>query len=195
MQTYHHVDMEGVSIYPDSCLLHHHDQPSSKKRSSMISFGTLNGKFMFPVMENLSGNDFIHCPEMVMRDVIRMWSQVNGDLPGASVTTPTFSDGYIDVNPSQSIRLTRPKDGHFNRCYSSFIYSPENFHNEMLRTGQWALSMDVKCIDHYFVQLGKRYCIDNHDSTEHICSHCTPLPDRLKPQYRARTFSLYTTSR
>ena len=51
----------------------------------------------------------------------------------------------------------------------------------MPRTGQWALSTDVKCADHYFAQLGKRYCIDNHVSMEHIRSHCTPLPDRLKP--------------
>ena len=142
-------------------------------------------------MGNLSGNDFMHCPEMVMYDVIRMWSQINGNLPGVSVTTPTFSDGFIDVNPSlvgpqfsifdQSIRLTRPKADHFNRCYSSFIYSPEKFRNEMPRTGQWALSTDIKCTDHYFAQLGKRYCIDNRDSMEHIHSHCTPLPDRLKP--------------
>ena len=107
-----------------------------------------------------------------------------------SVTTPTFSDRFIDVNPSlvgpqfsifdQSIRLTRPKDYHFNRRYSSFIYSPEKFRNEMPRTGQWASSTDVKCTNHYFAQLGKRYCIDNHDSMEHIRSHCTPLPDRLR---------------
>ena len=52
----------------------------------------------------------------------------------------------------------------------------------MPRTGQWALSMDIKCIDHYFVQHGKRYCNDNHrDSIEPVHSHCTPLPDRLKP--------------
>ena len=116
---------------------------------------------------------------------------VNGNLPGVSVMTPTFSDGFIDVNPSlvgpqfsnfdQSIRLIRPKDDHFNRCYSSFIYSLEKFRNEMSRTGQWALSTDVKCTNHYFAQLGKRYCIDNRDNTEHIRSHCTPLPDRLKP--------------
>ena len=197
MQTYHHIDMEGVSIYHDSsCLPYHYNQSSkkisSKKISPLISFGTLNGKFAFPVMGNLSGNDFMHCPEMVMRDVIRMWSQVNGNLHGVSVTTPTFSDGFIDVNPSlvgpqfsifdQSIRLIRPKDDHFNRCYSSLIYSMEKFRNEMPRAGQWALSMDVKCTDHYFVQLGKRYCIiDNRGSMEHIHSHCTPLLDRLKP--------------
>ena len=191
MQTYHHIDMEGANVYLDSCLLYHYDQPSSKKRSSLISFGILNGKFVVPVMGILSVNDFIHCPEMVMCDVIRMWSQVNGNLLGVSVMTPTFSNGYIDVNPSlvgpqflifdQSIRLTRPKDDHFNRCYSSLIYSPEKFRNEMPRTGQWALSTDIKCIDHYFSQLGKRYCIDNRDSTEQVRSHCTPLPDRLKP--------------
>ena len=73
MQTYHHVDMEGVNIYHDSsCLLHHYNQSSKKRSSPLISFGTLNGKFAFSVMGNLSGNDFMHCPEMVMRDVIRM---------------------------------------------------------------------------------------------------------------------------
>ena len=79
MQTYHHVDMEGVNIYPDSSL---------KKGFSLMNFGTLNEKFAFPVMENLSGNDFRHCPEMVIYDAIRMWCQVNGNLPGMNVMTP-----------------------------------------------------------------------------------------------------------
>ena len=185
--------MEGVNNYHNSsCLLHHYNQSSSKKRASLlVSFGTLNGKFAFTLTGNLSGNDFMHCPEMVMYDVIRMWSRVNGNLPGVSVTTPTFSDGYIDVNLplvgpqfsifDQSIRLTRSKDEHFNRCYSSFIYSPEKFCNEIPRTGQWALSTDVKCIDHFFAQLGKRYCIDNRDSMEHVHFYCTPLVNRLNP--------------
>ena len=87
MQTYHYVDMEGVNNYHNSsCLLYHYNQSSSKKRASLlVSFGTLNGKFAFPLTGNLSGNDFMHCPEMVMCDVIRMWSRVNGNLPGVSV--------------------------------------------------------------------------------------------------------------
>ena len=44
--------------------------------------GTLNGKLAFPIPSNLSGSDFRNCPEMVIRDVIRMWFEVNDSLPG-----------------------------------------------------------------------------------------------------------------
>ena len=42
--------------------------------------------------------------------------------------------------------------------------------------------MDVMCVDNYFKQLKNMYCINNNcSSMEYVCSHCTPLPDRLKP--------------
>ena len=76
------------------CFLTHHT-----KDMPFYKFGTLNGKLAFPIPGNLSGSDFRNCPEMVIRDVIRMWSEVNDSLPVIGVTTPMFTDGYVDKNP------------------------------------------------------------------------------------------------
>ena len=37
----------------------------------------------------------------VIRDAIRMWGELTGNLPGISVTSSRFSDGCLDLNPSQ----------------------------------------------------------------------------------------------
>ena len=73
--------------------------PHHASRLLLISYQTINGPFAFPITGNLSGLDFNYCPEMVVRDVIRMWSELNVSLPGLSLTTPMFSDGYIDLDP------------------------------------------------------------------------------------------------
>ena len=52
----------------------------------LYSFNTLSGKLAFPIPGDLSGNDFRHCSEMVIRDVIKIWSEVNESLPGLSLT-------------------------------------------------------------------------------------------------------------
>ena len=39
-----------------------------------------------------------------------MWSELNDSLPGLSLITPMFSDGYIDLDPS----LIGPKFSIFN---------------------------------------------------------------------------------
>ena len=77
------------------------------------------------------------CPEMVVKDIIRMWTELNDNLLGISLTTPTFSDGFIDYDSSligpkfslfeESLPLTRPCDDWYNRCYSSFVYLPTKF--------------------------------------------------------------------
>ena len=52
-----------------------------------------------------------------------MWSELNDSLPGLSLTTPMFSDGYIDLDPliglkfsifNESIQLTQPHDYWYN---------------------------------------------------------------------------------
>ena len=92
---------------------------------------------MFPIPGDLMGEYFKFCPKMVVRDVIRMWTKLDDNLPGISLTTPTFSDGFIDYDPSlirpkfslfeESLLLTRPHDDWYNRCYSSFVYLPTKF--------------------------------------------------------------------
>ena len=154
--------------------------PHHSKEMPLYSFNTLNGKLAFPIPGDLSGNDFRHCPEMVIRDVIRMWSEVNESLPGISLTTPMFADGYMDLNPSltgpkfslfdQPIPLTRPKDDWFNRCYSSFIYLPERFRN-LLQPSQWTLSTDVDCLNHYINQGSIKCEIRDKSSTNYLRSH------------------------
>ena len=37
---------------------------------------------MFPILGNLNGAYFNYCPKMVMRDVIRMWTELDNNLPG-----------------------------------------------------------------------------------------------------------------
>ena len=46
-------------------------------------------------------NGFECCPEKVAHYAIRMWSEIMGNLPGISVTSPVFADGYADLNPSR----------------------------------------------------------------------------------------------
>ena len=122
-----------------------------------------------------------------MCNVIRMWNEVNGVLPGISLTMPIFSDGYIDVNPSmigpkfslfeESVPLTRPKDDWYNCCYLSFVYIPEKF-PEFDREIQPVLSTDVDCLSHYYQQQSDK--TGEAESTEFLRAHCTPLPDRYK---------------
>ena len=124
-----HKALSGAYVKRNGCLPHH------ASRLPLIPYQTINEPFAFPITGNLSGLDFNYCPEMVVRDVIRMWRELNDSLPGLSLTTPMFSDGYIDLDPSligpkfsifnASIQLTRPHDDWYNRCYSSFIYLPE----------------------------------------------------------------------
>ena len=153
---------------------------------NLYSFNTLNGKLAFPIPGDLSGNDFGHCPEMVIHDEIRMWSEVNESWPGISLSMPMFADGHMDLNPSltgpkfllfeQPISLTRPRDDWFDRYYSSFIYFPERFRN-LFRSSQWTLSTNVDCVDHYIDQGSIKCGIRDKSSRNYLRSHCTPLPD------------------
>ena len=107
------------------------------KDMPLYSFDTLNGKLAFPIPSNLGANSFRYCPEMVVRDVIRMWFEVNESLPGISLTMPMFADGCIDLNPGligpkfslfdQLFSLTRLRDDWLNQYYSSFVYIPNIF--------------------------------------------------------------------
>ena len=106
-----------------------------------------------------------------------MLSEVNESLPGISLTTPMFADGYMDLNPSligpkflifdKPISLTRPRDDWLNQCYSSFIYLPEIFRN-LFQSSQWTLSTNVDCLDHY-VNQGRIKCgIRDKSSTNYL---------------------------
>ena len=142
---------------------------------------------MFPIPGNLNGTYFNYCPEMVMRGVIRMWTELDDNLPGISLTTPMFSDGFIDYNPSligpkfslfeESLQLTRPCDDWYNRCYSSFVYLPTKFHRHD-RLAQPVFSTGETFLDHYS-SMEKDKKADYEGKTEYMRSHCTPQPDRL----------------
>ena len=90
-----HDMLSDLFVRSNGCLRNH------LQRLPIVSFQTTNDVFQFPTAGDLSGYNFNFCPEMVMRDVIRMWNEVNGVLLAISLTTPIFLDGYIDVNPSQ----------------------------------------------------------------------------------------------
>ena len=142
-----------------------------------------------PIPGNLPGLDFQHCPKIVMQDVIQMWHEINGKLPGVSVVSPSFADGYANLDPSMigttfslfsdQITLSRPRDDWCNRCYSSFVYLPEKFRGELGRDDQSRLMTDLTCADHHFKQTKERFDMANLGSTEYIRSHSTPLPDHF----------------
>ena len=70
-----------------------------EKVIKLINTETVQG-MAFPVLGNIGKkNDYGMCPEVVMEDVVRMWSIVGGNLPGIGLTTPTFSDGWVDYEP------------------------------------------------------------------------------------------------
>ena len=173
--------LSGPYVRLNRCL-RHHLQPLP-----IVCFQTMNGVFEFPIAGDLFGYDFNFCPEMVMHDVIRTWNEVNGVLPGISLTTPIFSDGYIDVNPSvigprfslfeEYIPLTRPIDDWYNCYYSSFIYIPEKF-REFDREIQPVLSTEVDCLSHYYQQQSDK--TGEANNTEFLRAHCIPIPDRYK---------------
>ena len=179
-----HKALGGAYVKRNGCLPHH------ASRLPFISYQTLNRPFVFPITRNLSSLDFNYCPEMVVHNVIRMWSELNDSLPGLSLTTPMFLDGYIDFDPSligpkfsifnESIQLTRPCDNWYNQCYSSFIYLPEKFRLELDRLAQPVLLTDVKCLDHYLLQEGTKTGVTDKKSTKCLRSHCTPMPNRFK---------------
>ena len=147
----------------------------------------MNSVFQFPIAGDLSGYDFNFCPEMVMHNVIRMCNEVNGVLPEIRLTTPIFSDGYIDVNPSmigpkfslfeEPIPLTRPIDDWYNRCYSSFVYINKKF-REFDRDIQPVLSTDVDCLSHYYQQQSDK--TREEGSTEFLRAHCTHFQTGIK---------------
>ena len=69
-----------------------------KHVSTIITLCPIPGDF------SLLANSFECYPEKVAHDVIRMWSEIMGNLPGISVTLPVTSpmcpDCYADLNPS-----------------------------------------------------------------------------------------------
>ena len=162
--------------------------PHHSKDMPLYSFDTLNGKLAFPIPGNLGANNFRHCPEMVVHDIIRMWSEVNENLPGISLTTPMFADGYINFNPrliglkfllfDQSFSLTRLRDDWLNQCYSSFVYLPDRFRN-LSGVNQWTFSTDVDCLNYYVTQETAKG--EEKTSTNYLQAHCIPLPNRYKP--------------
>ena len=147
-----HQRIGGAYMERNQCLPHH------AIKMPVIHFNIINGPFMFPIPGNLNGTYFNYCPEMVMRDVIRMWTELDENLQGISLTTPMFSDGFIDYNPSligpkfssfeELLQLTRPRDDWYNRCYSSFVYLPTKFCRHD-RLAQPVFSTSETCLDHY----------------------------------------------
>ena len=173
-----HQRMNGAYMERNNCLPHH------SPKMPIIHYNTVNGPFMFPILGNLTGEYFNVCPEMLVRDVIRMLTELNDSLPGIGLTTPMFSDGFIDYDPSlagpkfslfESLPVIRPRDDWYNRCYSIFVYLPTTFrkHN---REAQPVFSTGETCLDH--CNSKERHKIFT-GKTEQLRAHCTPQPDRL----------------
>ena len=131
---------------------------------------------------SLLPNSFECCPEKVARDAIRMWSEITGNLPGISVTSPMFADGYADLNPScfgpvwsildDYTVISKPVNDKLNKAYSSFIYLPDDFRR--LNQNHQVLTIDMTCSDHHDKVLRDR--ASKSTSMEHVRSLCQPLP-------------------
>ena len=157
----------------------------------ILTYQTVNGMNAFPIMANLDEEIFDNCPKMVRRDSIRMWREVNGNLLGISLTTLTFSDGFVDYKPwvmgpkfaipDSIIKLSRPHDEHLNRCFSSFVYLPETFRS-IERDTQVILSTDKFCRSHHGQIDNEKD--DDESSLEHLRAHCIPQPDRLNTLHK-----------
>ena len=89
-----------VSKLKDEVLSHH------SKNMPLYSFNTLNGKLAFPVPDDLSGNDFRHYPEMVICDVIIIWSEVNESLKGISLKSLSCKWHENSELPEKDLTLT-----------------------------------------------------------------------------------------
>ena len=164
----------------NQCLPHH------AIKMPIIHFNTINEPFMFPIPGNLNGAYFSYCPEMVMRDVIRMWTELDENLLGISLTTPMFSDGFIDYNPS----LIGPKFSLFEELLqldcmmigiTDVILALYTYPPSFADTIDWLslCFLPVKfCLDHYS-SMGKDKKADYEGKTKYMRSHCMPQPDRL----------------
>ena len=86
---------------------------------------------------------------------------MNDSLLGIGVTTPMFTDGYVDKNPDwigpkfslvfEPFQLCHPRDDWCNHCYSSFLYVPNKFRLFPHGT-QLSLTTDLDCLNHHMVQ-------------------------------------------
>ena len=102
----------------------------------VVEIQTLNG-LTFPICDG-GKTKYDHCPNVVMRDINRLWSTLNESLPGISLTTPVYSDGGVDYVPYKncpSYALSLPNslnamlmvkdEQHHN--YTGFLYDAEVF--------------------------------------------------------------------
>ena len=128
-----------------------------------------------------------------MEDIVRMWSIVGGNLPGIGLTTPTFSDGWVDYQPwkigpafSRGVKevcLNRSDLSH-NNNYTGFSYDPLVF---LSLDREWdqdtQISTCTTCKDHARQQeVGmrgtNRFCSKGVNSFDR-CS-LVPKADRLR---------------
>ena len=124
----------------------------------MVEIATLNG-LTFPVYDG-GKTKYDDCPNVVMRDVNRLWSTLNGSLPGVSLTTPVYSDGGVDHipyknRPSYALMLpnnlnatliVKDKQHH---GFTGFLYDAEAFcglDRDYDQDGQ--ISTDKTCYKH-----------------------------------------------
>ena len=98
-----HQRIGGAYVERNHCLPHH------LIKMPIICFNMMNRPFMFPIPGDLMGKYFNYCSEMVVRDVIRMWTELDHNLLGISLTTPLF-DYTHDYTKHQKKRCDSGKN-------------------------------------------------------------------------------------
>ena len=154
----------------------------------VVEIQTLNG-LTFPVCDG-GKTKYDHCPNVVMRDINRLWSTLNESLPGISLTTPVYSDGGVDYVPYKncpSYALSLPnslnatlvvKDKQHHN-YTGFLYDAEVFcgldrdYNQDVQ-----ISTDRTCYEHLAT---RRFAYSSRRIRQLEGNLLVPRSDPLKP--------------
>ena len=134
------------SLKVDNIIAHH--------MGEIIMHKMRHGNVVFPLLpKDLETTLLDNCPSIVVEDHICCWNAMNEKLVGISLTSPMFSDGVSDYQPSRMAPTwfccPMPVYIHdtFNKNYSGFAYLPKTFRmSDRLLSEE--LTMCTTCIDH-----------------------------------------------
>ena len=136
---------------------------ASLRGQPVVEIKMING-VTFPVCDGgsvLYGKTrYDDCPNVVMRDVNRLWSTLGDALPGVSLTIPAYSDGGVDYVPGKncpayalslpySLNATIPVNDQQRHCSTGFQYDASVFcelGRDYDQDGQ--ISTDKTCYEH-----------------------------------------------
>ena len=117
---------------------------------------------------------------------------MNRNLPGLSLTSPTFSDGAADYAPwrmaptwfscSLLTHVHSFCNDEYNKNYSGFTYLPKTFRMDN-RLSQEELSTCTTCIDYYVNALKTAAeFVDGTVAERYLTTLATPLPNESRFQ-------------